>query len=307
MSEKKSWFSRLKDGLKKSSTKITTGISEIFTHRKLDDDALEELEDILITADMGVNTSAKMVAEIAKNRFNKEVSDEEIKNALAIEIEKILTPNAKELEIDSSKKPFVVLMTGVNGAGKTTTIGKIANQLTEKGLKVSMVAGDTFRAAAVEQIKVWGERTNCRVASKEIGSDAASLVFDALKEAIDKDDDVVLIDTAGRLQNKEGLMEELKKIVRVIKKIIPEAPHANLLVLDATVGQNAHSQVKIFDEMVDISGLIVTKLDGTAKGGVVVSLAEKFNKPVHYIGVGEQAEDLRPFSAKDFAHNLMGI
>ncbi|WP_430473043.1 signal recognition particle-docking protein FtsY [Thalassospira lucentensis] len=304
---KTSWFARLKNGLKRSSSKLTTGIADIFTKRRLDDDALEEFEDLLITSDLGVTTAAKLSAELAKTRFDKEVDTAEIQEFISEEVAKILEPVAKPLVIDAGKKPHVILVVGVNGSGKTTTIGKLAKTYKDQGLKVMMAAGDTFRAAAVEQLKVWGDRTGCPVMSRDTGADAAGLAFDAIDQAQREGYDLLLIDTAGRLQNKAHLMDELKKIVRVIKKRDETAPHDTLLVLDATTGQNAHSQVETFSQATDVSGLIVTKLDGTAKGGVVVALAEKFGKPVHAIGVGEAAEDLRPFDAKSFARSLAGL
>lgn len=304
---KKSWFTRLKDGLKRSSSKLTTGIADIFTKRRLDDDALEEFEDLLITSDLGVTTAAKLGAELSRTRFDKEVEPAEIQEFIASEVSKILEPVAKPLVIDAGKKPHVILVVGVNGSGKTTTIGKLAKTYRDQGLKVMMAAGDTFRAAAVEQLKVWGERTGCPVIARDTGADAAGLAFDAIDQAQREGYDLLLIDTAGRLQNKAHLMDELKKIVRVIQKRDQAAPHDTLLVLDATTGQNAHSQVEVFSEATSVTGLIVTKLDGTAKGGVVVALAEKFGKPVHAIGVGESAEDLRPFDAKSFARSLAGL
>ena len=304
---KKSWFARLKDGLKRSSSKLTTGIADIFTKRRLDDDALEEFEDLLITSDLGVTTAAKLGAELSRTRFDKEVDPAEIQEFIATEVAKILEPAALPRVIDATKKPHVILVVGVNGSGKTTTIGKLAKTYRDQGLKVMMAAGDTFRAAAVEQLKVWGERTGCPVIARDTGADAAGLAFDAIDQAKREGYDLLLIDTAGRLQNKAHLMDELKKIVRVIHKRDETAPHDTLLVLDATTGQNAHSQVEVFSEATNVTGLIVTKLDGTAKGGVVVALAEKFAKPVHAIGVGESAEDLRPFEAKSFARSLAGL
>lgn len=301
------WFARLKSGLAKSSSRLTRGLADLFTKRKLDDEALEELEELLITADLGVATAARVTQRLAKSRFGKEVDAEEIKTALAEEIGCILEPVALPLDIDRDRRPFVILVVGVNGSGKTTTIGKLAKQYREAGLAVTLAAGDTFRAAAVEQLKVWGQRTGCPVISRDTGADAAGLAFDALAEARRRADDVLLIDTAGRLQNKSGLMAELQKVLRVIRKQDETAPHAVLLVLDATVGQNAHSQVEVFREMCDVTGLVVTKLDGTARGGVVVALAEKFALPVHAIGVGESADDLRPFSAQSFARSLVGL
>ncbi|MGE5546729.1 MAG: signal recognition particle-docking protein FtsY [Solirubrobacterales bacterium] len=302
-----SWFARMKAGLSKSSSKLTQGLADLFTKRKLDDEALEELEELLITADLGVATAARVTKRLAKSRFGQDVSAEEIKATLAEEIGQILAPVAHPLVIDPALKPHVVLVVGVNGSGKTTTIGKMAKRYKAEGLKVSLAAGDTFRAAAVEQLKVWGDRTGCPVIARDTGADAAGLVFDAMAEAKSRGDDLLFIDTAGRLQNKSGLMEELAKVVRVIKKHDETAPHSVLLVLDATVGQNAHSQVEVFKDMVDVSGLILTKLDGTARGGVLVALAEKFKLPVHAIGVGEKVDDLRPFAAEEFARSVVGL
>jgi fused signal recognition particle receptor len=304
---KTGWFGRIKAGLSRSSSRLTQGIGDLFTKRKLDDEALEELEELLIGADLGVATATKVTTRLAKSRFGKEISPEEIKEALAEEIVPILAPVARPLAPDPAHKPHVVLMVGVNGSGKTTTIGKLAKYYKGQGLRVTMAAADTFRAAAVEQLKVWGERTGCPVVAREQGADAAGLAFDALSEAAKRGDDLLLIDTAGRLQNKADLMAELQKMVRVLKKQDPSAPHDVLLVLDSTVGQNAHAQVEIFKELVQVSGLVMTKLDGTARGGVVVALAEKFGLPVHAIGVGEGADDLRPFEAGAFARSLVGL
>ncbi|MBT3989119.1 MAG: signal recognition particle-docking protein FtsY [Rhodospirillaceae bacterium] len=304
---KRGWLSRLKDGLSRSSSALTQGINDLFTKRKLDDAAIEELEEILITSDLGVATAARLTQSIAASRFDQEVSAEEIRGALAEEIATILEPIAQPLEPDSTHAPHVIIVCGVNGVGKTTTIGKLAQNYSQAGKKVVLAAGDTFRAAAIEQLKVWGERTNCPVIATELGKDAASLAYDALEQAKAMAADILLIDTAGRLQNRKELMAELEKIIRVIRKIDDTAPHSCLLVLDATTGQNAHSQVEIFAEMVDVTGLIVTKLDGSSKGGVLVSLAEKFGLPVHAIGVGEQVDDMRPFQAQDFARSLMGL
>jgi len=301
------WFQRLRGGLAKSSSKLTQGLGELFTKRKLDDAALEELEELLITADLGLATARRVTARLSKSRFGQDVDAAEIKAALAEEIAEILAPVALPLDVASGRKPHVVLVVGVNGSGKTTTIGKLAKQCRDRGLAVSLAAGDTFRAAAVEQLKVWGERAGCPVTARETGADAAGLAFDALVSAKERGDDVVFIDTAGRLHNKSDLMAELQKIVRVIKKRDETAPHDVLLVLDATVGQNAHAQVEVFKEMVAVSGLVLTKLDGTARGGVLVALAEKFGLPVHAIGIGEQADDLRPFSAESFARSLVGL
>gem|GEM_PF-191737 len=302
------WLKKLKSGLGKSTERMTQGIAQVFTvRRRLDDAVLEELEEALILSDMGVTTAAKLTASLGKSRFDQEVGDVEVREAFAAEIAQILTPVAKPLELKPLLKPHVILVCGVNGSGKTTTIGKLAKQYTDEGRKVMLAAGDTFRAAAIEQLQVWGQRTGVPVIAREIGADSAGLAFDALQQARAESVDVLLIDTAGRLQNKSHLMDELEKVVRVIKKIDPDAPHDVVLVLDATVGQNAHAQVEVFQKSVNVSGLVMTKLDGTAKGGVVVALADKFALPVHCIGVGEGADDLRPFNAKDFARNLMGL
>lgn len=305
--EKKSWFSRLKDGLSKSTSRLTEGITGIFTKKKLDDEALEELEELLIRADLGPVTAARLTAGLAKTRFGKEVSAEEVKDYLATELQKIVEPVAQPLVIDPSKKPHIILLVGVNGTGKTTTIGKLARQFRDEGKTVWLAAGDTFRAAAVAQLKIWGERTGCPVVSRDTGADAAGLAYDAVEQATKAGADVLLIDTAGRLQNKAGLMEELRKIVRVIKKLNPDAPHTTLLTLDATTGQNAHSQIEVFKDMVAINGLVLTKLDGSARGGVLVALAERFKLPVHAIGVGEGVYDLRPFEARGFSRALVGL
>ncbi len=301
------WSLKLNEGLAKSSSKIVAGIGDILTKKKLDDAALAELEDLLISADLGTATAGKLTQALAKNRFGRDITPEEVREFFAADIRRILEPVARPLVIDPDHKPFVVLVVGVNGAGKTTTIGKIAHQLTAAGKKVSMAAGDTFRAAAVEQLKVWGARAGTPVFAKDTGADAAGLAFEALMEAKKRGDDVLLIDTAGRLQNRDTLMQELQKIVRAINKVEPGAPHATLLVLDATVGQNAHAQVEVFKSVTGVTGLVLTKLDGTAKGGVVVALADKFGLPVHYVGVGEGANDLRPFTSHNFARSLMGL
>ncbi|MDX2222850.1 MAG: signal recognition particle-docking protein FtsY [Rhodospirillaceae bacterium] len=301
------WFARLKAGLGRTSSKLVGGIAELFTTRKLNDETLAGLEELLISADLGAATAARLTANLAKARFGKDVTEAEVREAFAGDIAQVLEPVVRPLAVDPAAKPFVILMAGVNGAGKTTTIGKLAKQFREQGLSVCLAAGDTFRAAAVEQLKVWGSRAGAHVFARDTGTDAASLAFDALMESKKRGDDVLMIDTAGRLQNKEHLMGELQKIVRVLKKLDPAAPHATLLVLDATVGQNAHSQVETFKSMVGVTGLVLTKLDGTAKGGVVVALAEKFRLPLHYVGVGEAPEDLRPFSARSFARGLMGL
>ncbi|HEU0117509.1 MAG TPA: signal recognition particle-docking protein FtsY [Alphaproteobacteria bacterium] len=301
------WLSRLKSGLTRSSTKLSDGIGGIFTKKKLDDETLHALEEVLITADLGPATSAKLVADFAKGRFGKDITDAEVKTALAVQIAEILQPYAQPLAIDATKKPFVVLVAGVNGVGKTTTIGKLAQHYSGQGLKVMLAAGDTFRAAAISQLKIWGDRTGSPVVAGEQGGDSASLAFQALEKARKDNADLLLIDTAGRLHNKGDLMQELAKIVRVLKKLDASAPHATLLVLDATTGQNAHAQVEVFRDLMQITGLIVTKLDGSAKGGVLVALADKFKLPIHAIGVGEGAEHLQPFKAEDFAKSLLGV
>ena len=302
------WFGRLKAGLSRSTAKLTEALTTVFRKRKLDDEALEELEETLIAADLGVQAAGVIVAGFRKTRFGKEVTDEEIRGALAESIAGILEPVAQPLVIEKAHAPHVVLVVGVNGTGKTTTIAKLGREYRAQGLKVMFAAGDTFRAAAVEQLQIWGERTGCPVVvAAENGADAAGLAHEALARARTEGMDLLLIDTAGRLHNKAALMEELRKIIRVIRKLDPTAPHTVLLTLDATTGQNALSQVKIFREMVEVSGLVVTKLDGSAKGGVVVALAQEFGLPVHMVGVGEKAEDLRPFAARDYARGLVGL
>ncbi len=301
------FFNRLKEGLSRSTQKLGGGITAVFTRRKLDDAALEELEELLIGADLGTEAAARVIAAFRRSRFGKEVTDAEIKESLAEEVAAILRPVARPLALDPAKKPHVVLVVGVNGTGKTTTIGKLAQFWREQGIRPMLVAGDTFRAAAVEQLQVWGERTGCPVIAGPPNADAAGLAFDALARARAERADVLLIDTAGRLHNKSVLMEELAKIIRVMRKQDPSAPHSVLLVLDATTGQNAIQQVKVFKELVAVTGLIVTKLDGSARGGIVVALAESFGLPVHAVGVGEQAADLRPFDAMDFARGLVGL
>jgi fused signal recognition particle receptor len=300
------FLSRLKEGLSRSTQKLTDGLGAVFVRRKLDDEALTELQDLLIAADLGTAVAARVIAAFRRSRFGREVTDSEIREALAEEIAAILAPVAKPLELDRALRPHVILVVGVNGTGKTTTIGKLAQQYREQGLTPMLVAGDTFRAAAVEQLQVWGERTGSIVITAPANSDAAGLAFDALKQARAAHADVLLIDTAGRLHNKSALMEELQKIVRVMRKQDPTAPHSVLLVLDATTGQNALNQVDVFKDMIDVTGLVVTKLDGSARGGIVVALAEEFALPVHAVGVGEQAADLRPFNPLDFARGLVG-
>ncbi|GAA5265117.1 fused signal recognition particle receptor [Acidiphilium sp. MT5] len=300
------FLARLKSGLARSTQKLATGITDSFTKRKLDDAALEELEELLIGADLGPAVAARIIKSFRRTRFGQDVAPSEIRASLAGEIAEILTPVAQPLIIDPSIKPFVILMVGVNGTGKTTTIGKLAQFYRESGLNPMLVAGDTFRAAAVEQLQIWGERTQSPVIIGAPDSDPAGLAFDALARAQAEKSDILLIDTAGRLHNKAALMEELRKIIRVIKKRDPTAPHAILLTLDATTGQNALTQVQTFKDMVDLTGLIVTKLDGSARAGIVVALAQATSLPVHAIGVGEQAADLRPFNPTDFARALVG-
>jgi len=301
------WLARLRAGLTRSAGALSSGIAGIFTGRRLDDAALEELEDLLIGADLGVRTAASVTAELAKTRFDKEVSPDEVREALAREIAAILAPVARPLVIDPDARPHVILVSGVNGTGKTTTIGKLANRLRTEGKSVMLAAGDTFRAAAIDQLRIWGERCGAPVVAGAVGGDAAGLAYDALTRARAEGTDVLLIDTAGRLQNKSVLMAELEKIVRVLRKIDPTAPHSSLLVLDATTGQNALSQVETFSESCGVTGLVMTKLDGTARGGVLVALAERFGLPVHAIGVGEGIDDLQPFAAESFARAITGL
>lgn len=305
--EKGSWFSRLRSGLQRSATKLADNIGAVFTKRKLDAGVLEELEEILIGADLGPQTASKLVQSFGASRFGKEVTDLEVREALADQIAALLKPLAVPLSPDAAKKPYVVLFVGVNGTGKTTTIGKLAHYYKAKGLKVTLVACDTFRAAAVEQLRVWASRAGCPLVSGVAEADAAGLAYTALQQAQKDGTDLLLIDTAGRLHNKEGLMQELAKVVRVLKKLDPSVPHATLLVLDATTGQNAFAQVETFRDLTQVTGLIVTKLDGSAKGGVLVGLADRFQLPIHAIGVGESAADLQPFRAEDFARSLFSL
>ncbi|HVG50079.1 MAG TPA: signal recognition particle-docking protein FtsY [Xanthobacteraceae bacterium] len=306
-SKSRSFWQRLTGGLKRTSSAIGGAISDLVSKRKLDAETVEELEDILIRADLGVDVAARITAALGKDRYDKMISADEVKSVLAGEVEKILAPVAKPLVIDVSKKPFVVLIVGVNGSGKTTTIGKLASRLRAEGKSVALAAGDTFRAAAIGQLKIWSERTGADFFGSTQGGDAASLAYDALAGTRDKGADVLLIDTAGRLQNKTGLMDELDKMVRVLRKLDATAPHAVLLVLDATVGQNALSQVGEFQKVAGVTGLVMTKLDGTARGGILVAIAAKYALPVHFIGVGESVEDLSPFEAGDFARAVAGI
>ncbi|HEX3674548.1 MAG TPA: signal recognition particle-docking protein FtsY [Rhizomicrobium sp.] len=299
-------FEKLKTGLARSTGALGESIGGIFTKKKLDAASVEQLEEALIRADLGAGLAKRLAGAVAKGRYDKEVSDADVREILANEITAVLKPIEKPLVVDGAHKPFVVLVAGVNGTGKTTTIGKMAKRLAQDGHKIVLAAGDTFRAAAIEQLQVWGRRTGAEVVSGAAGGDAAGLAFDALAKARQTGADVLLIDTAGRLQNKAGLMAELEKIARVVKKLDASAPHAVLLVLDATTGQNALSQVEAFKSAVPLTGLVMTKLDGTAKGGILVALADKFGLPVHYIGVGEGEDDLQPFDAASFAKALTG-
>jgi fused signal recognition particle receptor len=307
MSEKKpGFFSRLAQGLKRSSDKLGESVTAIFTKRKLDAAALEELEDALIAADLGAQAAMQVTERLSRDRFDKEVTDEEVREALADVVAEVLEPLEKPLDL-ASATPQVLVFVGVNGSGKTTTLGKIAVKLAREGRRPILAAGDTFRAAAIEQVSVWGERAGVPVVKREIGADAAGLAYDAIEQAERGGHDTVLIDTAGRLQNKAELMDELKKVIRVIRKKMPEAPHHVILVLDGTVGSNAVSQAQAFLEASDVTGVVMTKLDGTAKGGALVQVAEKFKLPIHYIGVGEGEADLQPFSARDFSRALAGL
>jgi fused signal recognition particle receptor len=301
------WLGRLKAGLGRSAGSLGQGLTTLFRKRRLDQAALDDLEDLLITADLGPTVAAEVTARLAADKFDTEVTDFEIREALAGVVAKILEPVAQPLNIDPANRPHVVLVVGVNGTGKTTTIGKMAGHLAAAGQKVVLAAGDTFRAAAIEQLQVWGERTGATVVARAVGSDAAAVAYEGLEQARAEDADVLLIDTAGRLQNKDNLMAELAKVGRVVGKLDESAPHDVLLVLDATTGQNALSQVEVFSEVADVTGLAMTKLDGTARGGVLVALAARFALPVHFIGVGEAADDLQPFDAGEFARALAGI
>jgi fused signal recognition particle receptor len=304
---KTGWFQRLTEGLTRSSSKLGEGITTIFTKRRLDDAAIEELEELLLTADLGPALAARLTNDFARTRFGKEVEPDEVRGALAEGIAAVLAPYALPFAPDWTHKPCVVLMIGVNGAGKTTTLGKLAASFRAQGKSVMLAAGDTFRAAAVEQLQIWGQRAGVPVIAKETGADAAALAYEALERARRENIDLLLIDTAGRLHNKANLMDELGKIQRVLQKLDAQAPHEVLLVLDATTGQNAIAQVETFAEIVPVSGLIVTKLDGSAKGGIVVALAERCKLPLYAVGVGEGIDDLRPFDAQIFARALMGL
>jgi fused signal recognition particle receptor len=303
----KGWFGRLRRGLSRSSNQLTESVTGLFTKKKLDATTLQDLEDTLIQADLGVDTAMRVTDRLSEARYQKGISSEELQEVLASEIEAVLAPVAQPLAIDPDRKPFVILVVGVNGTGKTTTIGKLSAKLAHDGRRVVLAAGDTFRAAAVEQLGIWGERTGATVVARETGADAAGLVFDALDTAKREAADVLLVDTAGRLQNRAELMAELEKVVRVIRRKDETAPHAVLLTLDATTGQNAMNQVDIFKKQVGVTGLVMTKLDGTARGGILVAIAAKHGLPVHYVGVGEGVDDLAPFSARDFARAIAGL
>ncbi|MBZ9764724.1 signal recognition particle-docking protein FtsY [Mesorhizobium sp. CA8] len=304
---RRSWFQRMREGLARSSRELTGNIAGVFTKRKLDENTLQDLEDVLIRADLGLETALRVTDSLASSRYGRDVSDSEVRAVMAAEVEKVLTPVARPLELDLSHKPHVILVVGVNGTGKTTTIGKLAAKLTDGGLKVMLAAGDTFRAAAIEQLKIWGERTKSPVIATKLGADAAGLAYDAFEKAKEAGSDVLIIDTAGRLQNKTELMAELEKIVRVLGKLDPEAPHTVLQTVDATTGQNALNQVEIFRNVAGVNGLVMTKLDGTARGGILVAIAAKHRLPVYFIGVGEQVDDLEPFSASEFARAIAGV
>ncbi|MCW8058153.1 signal recognition particle-docking protein FtsY [Agrobacterium tumefaciens] len=304
---KLTWFQRLRAGLARTSSQLTTQISALFTKRKLDEDTLDELEDLLIQSDLGVETAMRITGALSSERYGKDVSGEDVARIMAGEITKVLKPVAKPLELDLSHKPHVILVVGVNGTGKTTTIGKLAAKLSGSGLKVMLAAGDTFRAAAIEQLKIWADRTGSQFIGTKLGADAAGLAYDAYEQARAQKSDVLIIDTAGRLQNKTELMAELEKIVRVLGKLDPDAPHTVLQTLDATTGQNAMNQVEIFRNVAGVSGLIMTKLDGTARGGILVAIAAKHKLPVYFIGVGEGVDDLEPFEAEDFAKAIAGV
>jgi fused signal recognition particle receptor len=304
--EKQSWWQRLSGGLKRTSSSIGGAVTDLVAKRRLDQAMLDDIEEVLIRADLGLESAARIAAAVGEGRYDKSITADEVKAVVATEVEKVLTPVAKPLPIGEGK-PFVVLVVGVNGSGKTTTIGKLASKFRAEGRSVMLAAGDTFRAAAIDQLNIWGGRSGASVIARAPGADAAGLAFDALTQARGEDVDVLLVDTAGRLQNKAVLMGELEKIVRVMKKVDPAAPHAVLLVLDATVGQNALSQVEVFRDIAGVSGLVMTKLDGTARGGILVAIAAKYGLPVHFIGVGEGIDDLAPFSAKDFARAIAGI
>jgi fused signal recognition particle receptor len=302
----RSFWQRLSGGLKRTSASLSGAITDLVTKRRLDDEMIGEIEEVLIRADLGLESAARIAAAVGEGRYDKTITADEVKEVVAAEIEKLLEPVAKPLVMNSAR-PFVVLVVGVNGSGKTTTIGKLAAKTRAEGRSVMLVAGDTFRAAAIDQLNIWGTRTGAAVIARAPGADAAGLAFDALTQARRDGIDLLLVDTAGRLQNKSVLMDELEKIVRVMKKNDPTAPHAVLLVLDATVGQNALSQVEVFRQVAGVTGLAMTKLDGTARGGILVAIAARYGLPVHFVGVGEGIDDLAPFSAREFARAIAGL
>ncbi len=304
--EKKSLFKRMKDGLTRSTRAMSDGVTGIFTKRKLDGETLQDLEDLLVTSDLGLDVAVEITEAVAKDRYDKEVSPEEVRSILSDEVARVLKPVEYPFRVDAANKPFITLVVGVNGAGKTTTIGKIASKVKAEGKSVMLAAGDTFRAAAIEQLTVWGERVGSPVVTTKVGGDSAGLAYEAVERAQAEGTDLLMIDTAGRLQNKADLMAELEKVIRVIRKLDETAPHATLLVLDATTGQNALNQVEVFTKMAGVTGLVMTKLDGTARGGILVAIARKFGLPVHMIGVGEGIDDLQDFSAEAFAKALTG-
>jgi fused signal recognition particle receptor len=303
---KPSWLQRLTSGLKRSSDQLSGGITSVFTKKKLDEAMLEELEDLLIQADFGIATADSVTEALRRDRFDRDITPDEVRAVLAAEVARVLEPVAQPLVIDKGQKPFVILMVGVNGSGKTTTIGKLASLYRAEGHSVMLAAGDTFRAAAIEQLQVWGERTGAPVVAKPAGSDASGLAFEAVTRAREEGTDVLIIDTAGRLQNRDELMGELEKLIRVVRKVDPTAPHATLLTLDATTGQNALNQVEIFGQRAGVTGIVMTKLDGTARGGILVAIARKFGLPVHFIGVGEGVDNLETFAADEFAAAIAG-
>ncbi|MFN7662973.1 MAG: signal recognition particle-docking protein FtsY [Alphaproteobacteria bacterium] len=301
------WFSKLTSGLKKTSETLTTNVSQLFTHKKIEDATLDDLEDILIQADLGLSVASRITQHLRKERVEKDISIDQIQDLMANEIGQILQPYEKQLPSPLPHHPYVILVMGVNGSGKTTTCAKLAHQLKSQGLSVAIAACDTFRAAAIEQLEVWGQRLSIPIIRRDLGADPSALAFDAYQKAATKNYDVLLIDTAGRLHTNQNLMAELEKIQRVLKKIDPQLPHEAFLVLDATIGQNAYVQIEAFGKSVPLTGLVITKLDGTARGGVVVGITEKYKLPLYYIGVGEGQYDLQPFSAPSFARAIVGI
>lgn len=304
--EPKNLFQRMREGLGRTRGNLAEGLTTLFAGRKtIDDDLLEEVETLLLTADVGMTATTEIIDRLTEQLKRSELKDpDSLHQALKAELRGILEPHTTPLNLEQGKKPFVILMVGVNGVGKTTTIGKLARRFQDQGQRVMLAAGDTFRAAAVEQLQVWGERNKVPVVAQHTGADSASVVFDALQSAQAREMDVLIADTAGRLQNKENLMNELQKVVRVMKKLDPEAPHEVMLVLDAGTGQNALSQAQVFQQAVGVSGITLTKLDGTAKGGIIFAIARQLQLPIRYIGVGEKIEDLRPFAADEFVQAL---